>query len=504
MFRRYLLVLLVVCGAAAVLAGPAVGDSPAPGWAVTGRFGPTNLPPGGVGILHLYVYNIGAGEVTGKGPVLVDQLPEGLEAVSEVEGSPSPEKIHEFPGCSGAREVTCELGGIPPNSEPERVNIPVRVSPAVSVGSKPEDLVSVSGGGALGVGRGRVPVAFGSEPAGFGFSNFDAWLSNTDGTIDTQAGSHPYALSVSFATNVGGSGAGQERSTVGEAHALNVNLPAGLVGEPGAVPQCTHFQFDNVECPPQSQVGWDYTSLTGSGILPFPIYNVVPPPGVAAQFQFSFSGTNVDLDSGVRSGGDNGITTHVDPLVQEGITFNTTVIWGVPAEHTESPSELVAQPARPLFTLPTSCQGPQKFSIEALGTWQEPNAVAHENDPLEQARDSYVTRNEAGEEVGFTGCERLLHFQPSLEASPDTSDTDTPAGLTASVRVPHGVNPEGLATAGLKDTTVTLPAGCRDQPGAGDGSGGLPARPGGPRSGRERRSERGAAVVSGRVESRDG
>ena len=469
MFRRYLLVLLVVCGLAAVFAGPALGDSPAPGWAVTGRFGPTNLAPGGVGILHLYVYNIGAGEVTGKNPVLVDELPEGLEAVSVIEGSPNPEKYRESLGCSGTKEVTCELGAIAPSSEPDRLNIPVRVSPTVPVGSKAEDLVSVSGGGALGVARGRVPVAFGSEPAGFGFANFDAWLSNADGTIDTQAGSHPYSLSVSFATDVGGTGAGQERPTVGEAHALNVNLPAGLVGEPGAVPQCTRFQFDNVECPPQSEIGTDYTSLAGAGILNFPVYNLVPPPGVAAQFAFAFSGTDVYLDSGVRSGGDNGITTHVDPLVQEGVTFNTTVIWGVPAEHTESPSELVAQPARPLLTLPTSCQGPQEFSIEALGTWQEPNAVAHENDPLEQARDSYVTRNEAGEEVGFTGCERLLHFQPSLEASPDTSDTDTPAGLTASVRVPQNVNPEGLATAGLKDTTVVLPAGVVINPGQATG-----------------------------------
>jgi hypothetical protein len=112
MFRRYLLVLTVVCGLAVVFAASALGDGPAPGWAVTGRFGPTNLPPGGVGILHLYVYNIGAGEATGKSPVLIDQLPEGLEAVSEIKGSPKPEKYHESPQCSGAKEVTCELGSI--------------------------------------------------------------------------------------------------------------------------------------------------------------------------------------------------------------------------------------------------------------------------------------------------------------------------------------------------------------------------------------------------------
>ena len=62
----------------------------------------------------------------------------------------------------------------------------------------------------------------------------------------------------------------------------------------------------------------------------FKIYNLVPPPGIAAQFAFSFNGTSTFLDSNVRSGGDNGITTHINPLPQRKVVFDAATIWGVP------------------------------------------------------------------------------------------------------------------------------------------------------------------------------
>ncbi len=71
--------------------------------------------------------------------------------------------------------------------------------------------------------------------------------------------------------------------------------------------------------------------------------------------------------------------------------------------------------------------------------------------------------------VGFTGCNRLAHFNPAIEIAPDTSQADTPAGLTATVKVPQGVNPETLATSGLKDTTVVLPEGIVVNPGQATG-----------------------------------
>ena len=146
---------------------------------------------------------------------------------------------------------------------------------------------------------------------------------------------------------------------------------------------------------------------------------------------------------------------------------------------------------RPLLTLPTSCGAPPQFGIEALGTWQEEFAVTHEDNPLFKAQSSVTMHNNADEPVGITGCEKLVHFQPTIEAAPDTSDTDSPAGLTATVRIPQGVNPEGLATAGLHATTVVLPEGMVDQPRPSDRPAGLPVLPGRSRAGRKRRSQRG-------------
>ncbi len=413
-------------------------------------------------MLFLYVYNAGGGEVQGSVPVLVDKLPAGLEAVSEAPGGPESEGAVESAGCAGAKEVTCELTGIEPvDAKPDRIEIPVRVSPGVS--GEAVDAVSVSGGGALGVMRTRVPVVYGSGFAGLGIANFDGWLTNSDGTTDTQAGSHPYSLTIAFATNSRGYGLGKELPTVGEPHALNVNLPPGLVGEPGAVPKCSRQQFDGEDCPLDTEIGKDFASASGVGLVQFNIYNLAPPPGIAAQFAFNFNGTSVFLEAGVRSGGDNGITVHADPVTERKVVFNSATIWGDPGEHG------TGAPIKPLLTLPTSCEGQPTVGLEELGTWQEENAAAHASDPLEKAQTSFTVHNNAGEPVGFTGCERLVHFQPTLEASPDTNDADSPAGLTASVRVPQNVNPEGLATAGLRDTTVVLPEGMVINPGQATG-----------------------------------
>ena len=45
-------------------------------------------------------------------------------------------------------------------------------------------------------------------------------------------------------------------------------------------------------CPAASQIGVDYSSISGPNALPFKVYNMVPPPGIAAQFAFKFIGTS--------------------------------------------------------------------------------------------------------------------------------------------------------------------------------------------------------------------
>ena len=281
-----------------------------------GYFGPTDLPPGGTGRLNLDVFN-GGGRLNVSPVVVVDRLPVGLIATG---GS----------GCvvsDGGRVVSCEVGGVGPAYTPTLVRISVSVARGAS--GVAVDEVEASGGGALGVSRSSVPVVFSAKAAGVGIANFDGWFTNVDGTADTQAGSHPYAAFVAMAFNESLNG-GEEEPTAGEGprgellhgepRGIDVKVPPGLVGDPKAVGQCSRELFDNSEigerngegCPASSAVGLVELSAKGVGSAGDPVFNLVPPHGVAAEFGFSVrGGLNVFLNARVRSGGDYGITEEV-------------------------------------------------------------------------------------------------------------------------------------------------------------------------------------------------
>jgi hypothetical protein len=453
MFRRLICSVWIVVLVGMLSASCALADTPRPGYQVFGYTTPTVLPPGGEGALKLLVYDVGGAPGT-EGLTLTDALPAGLERASGGE-------------CSGTTVVTCSVGavgtyvsasGSKGTLAPAELFIHVRVAADAAEITNPVNHVSVKGGGALGPAETSFPVRYGTGSSGPGFSNFDAWASNADGTLDTQAGSHPYEFTVIFSTN----NHLKEGFTVpagGETKAVDVSLPPGLVGEPGAVPQCTRERFDAGEfgggCALDTQVGIEEAAVPGVGGVYFPIYNLVPPPGVAAEFGFDFLQTQVFLDARVRSGGDYGITVHGN-FPQQKVERSVTKVWGVPGEHgTGAPLD------RPFLTLPTSCGGQPEFGLEMLGTWENPEATA----PVLTS----PYHDSEGTPTDFTGCERLVHFQPTVSLAPDTSFSDTPAGLSTIVKVPQGLNPEGLATPGLKETTVTLPEGVAINPGQATG-----------------------------------
>jgi hypothetical protein len=451
--RAAAMALLAPC-VGMVLCGSASAVIAAPGWETFTRVGPTHLPPGSQGKLTVYVYNTGA--LAGEGATVTDTLPPQL-STSGAEAA-----YGTSAACSGTHVVTCKLGRVEAGAI-DAIYIPVQV--AENASGTATGRVTVAGGGALGPGGESQPITFSSQPAGLGFSRLDAWFTNADGTADTQAGSHPYELTVAFSFNSTGLGAYAELPAVGETRDLTVNLPPGIVGNPTAVPQCTRRQFDGGEegnlpgedCPADSLVGTDSVEINGLGSITktFAVYNMVPPAGIPAQFAFTWNGLSTFLDAGVRSGGDNGITEHVDNIAQRALLFNTITIWGDPGEHGTG-----ATP-KPFLQLPTSCGEPLEFTSELLGTWQQQGLVG------EMGRS--VTHDDAGTPTGITGCERLAHFEPKVAIAPDTSYSDTPAGLTVDLRMPQGVNPEELPTAGLKTTTVTLPEGVAINPGQATG-----------------------------------
>jgi len=342
---------------------------------------------------------------------------------------------------------------------------------------------------------------------------------NENGTQDVQAGSHPYALTNTFVL----SGAGPEDNL----RNVRLELPPGFVGDPTATPRCTYQDFSQSiprgstkTCSNEAAIGLATTYVIKAEhptiLFPTtsPVYNLVPPPGVAAEFGYVVLHTTaILLQTSVRTGTDYGLTTNVPNINQAVVVAASKVtIWGVPAapihdayrgtceqieggeesaggssveqaglglsasedelegplypfrsQHSGMPETLgscaTQAPELPLLTNPTSCEVPRtaKFSVD---DWKEPGNF------------------ETGEHVfsitaslpELTGCEKL-DFSPTLTVTPDKPDASTSSGLTVNVKVPQetALNPVGLAEADVRDTTVMLPPGVALNPAGANG-----------------------------------
>ena len=119
----------------------------------------------------------------------------------------------------------------------ERIGIEVKVATDAS-GVLPNN-VTVAGGGADRVPTSvSDPLTASAQEAAFGLSGWNVWFSNADGTLDTQAGSHPYEATFALGFNE------SETKTSGVlagggTRNIDAVLPPGFFGDPNAVPQCT-------------------------------------------------------------------------------------------------------------------------------------------------------------------------------------------------------------------------------------------------------------------------
>ena len=430
--------------------------------------------------------NVGVAPSDGTGALDIT-LPSGITGVSlasNANGDPLSSWTCSNP--TGATSVHCDLAGVvAAGGQPERVYLLASAGSGVS--GPRSGSVSVSGGGAAGPVSSGFSTSVSATPS-FGVPGFDGSILNEDGTTDTQAGSHPYALTTSlgFNSTVDSSGAPRPDGNVKD---IAVNLPPGLVGDPTAVPQCPQQELQDVltfraGCAAASQVGFITVRMKNFAAEGYPVFNMVPPPGEPAQFGAFLNGlATVYIDARVRSGSDYGLTASLNnvsallPLVG-----STLTLWGVPADPSHDASrgdffqcfgdfvsvgdscfgggQSAGGAVKPFLTLPTSCGGPQGFSLSA-DSWQSPGSFAS---------GSFVTHDGSGNPVGFEGCNRL-DFGPSIVARPDTSSADSPSGLGVDVHVPQAglQTVDGLAAANLKKAVVALPAGFSVNPSSANG-----------------------------------
>jgi uncharacterized repeat protein (TIGR01451 family) len=485
---KHIVGMVIACLLLLTTTGVRSAVAATPWWYVTSNAAPTNLPPGGEGEIIVAATNIGDASMSSKPITITDSLPAGLtvQSISFLAPQFSGANLGEF--LCTTTPVSCTFPGLlgvlsPAPLRPyERIEmkIAVKVEGAESDG---DNEVNISGGGAPSAVV-RRPVIVDDAPTLFGIDDYMLALENEGGSPDTQAGSHPFQLTNIIALN---------RTTEdflgppGLPRDLRFNLPAGLVGNPTPLPQCTDLEFTTLVedlgttvnlCSANTAVGVAIVSFATNNGEPtnhgeftdrVPIFNLVPLVGEPARFGFAVAGVPVTLDTSVRAGRDYGVVVSVDNI-SESVSFVATqaTFWGVPGDsrHDQSrgweclrggPSCVplgLAKPA-PFLTLPTSCTGPLQSAVEA-DSWRQAGGFQSfpASEPL-QALD---------------GCNHL-GFEPSISVAPDGPAASTPAGLTVGVHVPQEINlnQTGLAEADVKDTTVALPAGVQLSPSAADG-----------------------------------
>ncbi len=321
--------------------------------------------------------------------------------------------------------------------------------------------------------------------ASFGLQSFEASFNEAPpasaepgalGPPAVQAGSHPFQVTTSFGVTQTTNAEGQPVPD-GQLKDAHIELPPGLIGNPNAVPQCPRELLARggvlfgEGCPASTQIGTLTLNATFGSVIT-PVFNLVPSPGAPAQFGFNLIAPSV-MDVAVRNESDFGITVSFHNLSQVLPLFGASLaLWGVPAAPAHDPLRgSCLQPEggssgqcptdavpRPFMTLPTSCNGPLRVAIK-VESWDGQDSI-DEREAESQPGDAM--------ESGLRGCGRL-GFAPRIDVQPRVREADQPTDLLVDVGVPQKEDPNGLATANLKNAVIDLPAGLSINPAVADG-----------------------------------
>jgi uncharacterized repeat protein (TIGR01451 family) len=508
--------LALLLGVAVSAVCPALAAAAGPHWSILSQSEPTYFKAGDLADAYrLIVRNDGARQTTSGSVVSVtDTLPSGVAAVKVSasgegpNGNGQPRYSMTCPEAPVVGAATCTYaesatqGPVLPGAV-FVVTITVAIPSGVQALSP--NSATVSGGGAPDASTSETtPIDAEIVPFALAFSDLD--VADENGGAETQADSHPFELTESVAFNVSSREVPSQHNRGAESPLANaapkdleVELPPGLVGDPNAVPQCAQQAFleaEELNCPLDTQVGTVkpyFYGLFPSAV--FPLYNVVPPPGVPAELAFSVGGVGhvpIFLGVKVRSDGRYVVTASLSGIPETGpLQGAILTLWGVPADPSHDleregtlgegrqedgefckPSVEVqggletqercpsGAPTRAFLTMPSRCEaGP--LTVDALSdSWQNQSSL------LSLKTDANAGEAEASE--GITGCERLS-FTPSLALAPETTQAGAPSGYTLAVHLPQNADPEALSTPDLRAIVVSLPAGVVLSPAVGSG-----------------------------------
>jgi hypothetical protein len=260
------------------------------------------------------------------------------------------------------------------------------------------------------------------------------------------------------------------------------HLPTGFTGNPHAAPVCTLKDFNEANCPVDSQVGWFNLAEELFGIsLITPAYNMETRPTEAGLVAFTvpFLKSAVFLELTGRTDSDYGLTAISSPIFHLPIPSVDVVLWGVPADPAnntlrfETPLSLVGG----CYTEEGCPVGGGEFEATTFAEPSVPERPYLQNPTtcgvqLTAAADlSYYDGQTDHAETSWpptTGCQQLS-FNPSMTVKPTTTASDTASGVDVELKVPQTQSPTTPAPSMLRTSRVTLPEGLSINPNAADG-----------------------------------
>lgn len=302
---------------------------------------------------------------------------------------------------------------------------------------------------------------------------------------DLQAGGHPDHLSERFRLSTAPEdpwGAAFPGFAVVNGKDIVTSLPPGLIGNPLATPRCPQYQLIHAACSGASQVGilrieGNRRQEPGTGRYELPLYNLVPPRGVAAQLGAPLPrpvNGDAHVDAGLATGSGYGIeAAALNTSAAEGLISVDATVWGVPADPSHDAERFCPVPggeeavassggecpsdgelesdAKPFLRNPTSCSAPSTATLK-VDAWQAPGdfvSASSQIPPLE-------------------GCGGVP-FEPSLALAPTATSADSPTGLAVDLHLPQPESTSEPGEADLRKAVVTLPAGLVVNPAGADG-----------------------------------
>ena len=296
------------------------------------------------------------------------------------------------------------------------------------------------------------------------------------GSSDQQAGGHP-DLTARFKVDKPG-----QPEVVNN---VDINMPEGVFGNPGAIFRCRAAIFVANGCQPGAQAGVitiiaNYEGNPNFVLGTTPIYNMQVLGDEAARMAFVVPILDVPviMPINVRSDTDYGLQISVNSISQSvALSSAALTVWGFPGhkEHdserffpgepgsppgcpgsltvscTEAPYPHSGETVRPFIDNPSVCsEAPLPVSVDVT-TYQDPNPS-----------------NVVSTYPSTTGCENQK-FDPLLQAKLTTPEADAPAGLDLQLKAEQFLAGEAPSQSTLRTATLTLPEGLSVNPDAADG-----------------------------------